>query len=307
MSFKKKGLLSLSVVLLCSSIMSSIAFGAKSDEPNEFIIKPGNMKIQKDPAASKEEIESIVKKLQEDFNKKAKNYKRAEEVQRSIEDINPNSIAAATGYDENKAKLRQANYIESVLDTNEGMTGYQIFLVGVLHANAARDEALSEYPNDVMTRDAYRHYTWNFRATKDSAVGKTKTRTATINHEWGVLLLNFALNYYDQQYNSYINSGKSDYVAANQAFSDVTLWMPELKMQLISIFKSNYSKFKGFFQVSNIMDLTNNCWGRSGPTDHSNSTPKQAFALDKNNLILSESSVYDYQYNIVWQNQWYTY
>ncbi|HHW36670.1 MAG TPA: hypothetical protein GXX18_05420 [Bacillales bacterium] len=58
---------------------------------------------------------------------------------------------------------------------------------------------------------------------------------------------------------------------------------------------------------SHIMDLTNNCVGRAYPSKSSNY--RRAFYTAKNNdeLILSESSVTNWDYKYVWKNEWYTY
>lgn len=145
-----------------------------------------------------------------------------------------------------------------------------------------------------MLRDAYRHFSWNYISADD--IGQYETRTATINHEWGLLLLDPILNYYDDQYNEYVSQGYSD--AANMAFADATLYIPTLKYELVTISKSSYSFFKGYFDVSNIMDLHNNCYGRAYAVNQPSLGYDSAFyrAKANNELILSELSVGDYQY-----------
>lgn len=193
------------------------------------------------------------------------------------------------------------------MDIDEGMTETEIFKVGFTHANAARDAALVEYPNDVMLSDAFRHFSWNHMSTSDLTVGKLKTRTATINHEWGLLLLNPILNYYDDQYNYYVSINDPD--AANKAFADSTLYIPNLKHDLVIISESSFSFFKGYFSVSNIMDLHNNVYGRAYPEKEPLLDYRDAFYMAKNNneLILDEVDVNDDHFYAVWVSEWYTY
>lgn len=189
------------------------------------------------------------------------------------------------------------------------MSEAQIFKVGYTHANASRDAALAEYPNDVMLRDAYRHFVWNHMSTSDSSVGKIKTRTATINHEWGIILLSPLENHYNNAYNDYINSGYAEEDAALNAFIDTVAYIPTLKYNTVLICESNYAFFKSIFEVSNIMDLNNNCYGRAYPENHPTLNYDQAFYYAKNNseLILNENSVDDNDYYQIWAWDWYTY
>ncbi|SEM24756.1 hypothetical protein SAMN04488688_110158 [Paenibacillus sp. cl141a] len=208
-------------------------------------------------------------------------------------------------YDQYYNELRKGNYIEGVLDRDEGLSATDIAKIGLTHANKARDEALKKYPNssDVMLRDAYRHFTWNYLSTKD--VGAIKTRTATINHEWGLVLLNPVINYYNNRYNYYVGNGSG--AAGYDAFIDTTLYIPNLKFQLILVCQANIDTFKGFFDNANIMDLHNNVYGRAYAASHP-SGYDSAFTSAKNagDLILSESSVTNWNYTYVWQNNWWT-
>lgn len=312
----KKAALMLAIIMMYLVVISPITVSASD---NEFLVDPSTMKIHTDEAASTEEIQNIINKLQKDFtqtkltnDKRQKVHERiqiANKVLQNRQIINGTDFYIQGEYDANKAKLRQANYIETILDLDEGLTENQIYRVGFTHANFARDKALEEFPSssDIWVRDAFRHYSWNFVSTSDSSVGKNKTRIATVNHEWGILLLDGIVNYYDSQYSNYINNGSSEYDAANGAFIDATLWITEFKYQMTLICKANYSVFKGFFSKGNIMDLINNVWGRSGPERNPGKTYKESFYIDQNNLVQNEDWVGDYQYNQVWQNEWYTY
>lgn len=295
---------------------------------DEFEIK-NNTPIDSVKPASKDVVELKIKNIEKSFNEKTlklfkkedeeKALKNAEKVDKVIKQVNTVldkeieedliSILNTSEYDQNKAKLRQANFIEGILDLDEGMSELQIYKVGVTHANTARSWALNTYPNSnqVMIRDAARHFSWNHISTKDSTVGKTKTRTATINHEWGTILLNPILSYHENKYKEYVKQGVSD--PANKAFANTLLYIPTLKYELVSASRNSYSFFKALFDVSHIMDLHNNCFGRAYPERNSSQTYASAFntALSKNELILNETNVVDSHYRNVWQSEWYTY
>lgn len=208
-------------------------------------------------------------------------------------------------YDEYLNELRKGNFIEGILDVDEGLSALEIFAVGVTHANEARDAALDKYPNDVMLRDAYRHFAWNYLSTQD--IGQYKTRTATINHEWGIILLDPITNYYTNQYNYYVANNDPD--AASKAFADAVLYIPILKYQLVILCQNSFSFFSSLFDESNIMDLHNNCYGRAYAVTHPDEGYDTSFqlAVQNDELILDENDVGNSEYQFVWQNEWYTY
>lgn len=211
----------------------------------------------------------------------------------------------SSDYDANKAKLREANFIEGVLDSNEGLSSSDILKVGSTHANSARSLAQKEFPSDEMLKDAFRHFTWNHLSTKD--IGNIKTRTATINHEWGIILLTPLNNFFDNKFKEYEKQGYRD--AGTRALGATIAYIPECKDMTIRVCKENYKFFKSIFSVASIMDLHNNCWGRAYATSQASLTYKDAFYKAKNNgeLILSESNVTDFNYDYIWRSQWYTY
>jgi hypothetical protein len=300
-------------VLLVLNLSVAVSASAKSD----VFLKPEDITVEHVEAISQGELSAIFTQLAHKFNQKVKtqtDYKKAEKLIAShasimsstSEFISPSYTTTSSTYDTNKAKLRQANYIETILDLDEGITATQITKVVVTHANTAKSAAKSAYPNDSQKEDAFRHYAWNFLSTKDSTIGKIKTRTITINHEWGLVLLTPVLNYYDSQYQTYLSSGETQTSAANKAFADVTLWIPDLKYQLVILCQNSLSTFKALFSAGNIMDLYNNCYGRSGPENYPNKTYAQAFNLDYSSLILSEATVTNYFYSYVWESDWYS-
>lgn len=229
---------------------------------------------------------------------------------------------ALTSYDTNKAKLRAANFIEGILNVQENMSTTEIYKLGVTYANKARDAAISEFPitstennnpistadyNNVMLRDSFRHFTWNNMATRD--IGNIKTRTGTINHEWGIKMLDPMTKYFDSQYNTYRGKGYSVDNASNYALADSVNYIPSFKYNVVSICKGSYTFFKSFFDISNIMDLHNNCWGRAYAGNYSYYGWSTAYYISKSHgeLILAENKVTNSNFDYVWRSQWYTY
>lgn len=261
---------------------------------------------------NQEDINNKFSEFEEEFNNNPSNFttekeEQALEVIKKLVDsgIISDITTYSNDYDENKAKLRTGNFIESILDLDEGMTESQLFQVGVSFANEARDASLKEFPRDVMLRDAFRHFSWNNISTK--SVGANKTRTATINHEWGIIMLNPMLNYFDKQYNKYNNQGYSN--AGAKALGDTITYIPVFKQNAVTLCENDYSFFKGLFGDGSIMDLHNNCWGRAYATNYPSDSYRNSFYKAKNNseLILSENSVIDSNYYYVWASKWYTY
>lgn len=324
-------------------LLSSVAVFAESniwdyeefkikENPNiveSYDIMANETKGKQEVAISKADIDAEFDKIAKKFNKDKKNFtdKKREKALKLIEDLQENNViesqdtisiqdnnmvmraAATSDYDSNKAKLRAANFIEAILNVEEGMSTWEIYKVGVTHANKARDEALKEFPKtdytNVMLRDAFRHFSWNNMSTKD--IGAYKTRTATINHEWGILLLDPMTNYFDARYNEYVGQGYSD--AGNRALTDTVLYIPTAKYHMVSLCKGSYNFFKSFFDESNIMDLHNNCWGRAYAGNYPSLSYRDAFYRAKNNneLILAENKVTNANFDYVWRSQWYTY
>lgn len=227
----------------------------------------------------------------------------------ALDEINDYPNVYASDYDANKAKLRQANFIEGILDLQEGLTDTQVAAIFV-DSETARKQALKAYPSsaDAATkRDAFRHFAWNNISTK--RYDAYTTRTATTNHEWGIVMLNPMLNYYDNTYNKYISNGNSTSYAASNALAETVAYIPKYKKYAISLCQSKYSYFKSIFSADCIMDLTNNCYGRSYATKSSNLSYTDAFnkALSNGEVILGSSTVTNSSYYTVWNNDWYTY
>ncbi|PAD71690.1 hypothetical protein CHH67_24055, partial [Paenibacillus campinasensis] len=183
-------------------MVSPVSIFASSNqvENNHFeFLVPKNqiVELQNLDPITKEEMNQLFNKFENEFNSTITQNDRLEAEQIVKELAGDEYSISSSDYDQYYNELRKGNYIEGVLDRDEGLSALDITKIGFIHANTAREEALKKYPNDVMLRDAYRHFTWNYIATKD--VGAIKTRTATINHEWGIILLNPVLNYYNNR------------------------------------------------------------------------------------------------------------
>ena len=261
-----------------------------------------------------EELKILFSEFEEDFNANidnfsAENLSIANEMIKVLDAVNDYKAVYNSDYDANKAKLRQANFIEGILDVNEGLTETQIANI-FADSETARKQALNAYPSsaDANTkRDAFRHFSWNNLSTK--RYDSYTARTATTNHEWGIVMLNPMLNYYDNTYNEYINNGKSSSYAATNALAETVAYIPKYKKYAISLCQSNYSYFKSIFSADCIMDLTNNCYGRTYATKSSSLSYTDAFnkALSNGEVILGSSTVTNSHYYTVWNNDWYTY
>lgn len=280
----------------------------------EFKVSPDKMIYSEEMAAmkpaTKEEIQAEIDKLADEFNATLtpEDQQRGQQLYQTYTNIygEPIESQSVVDYDKFYNELRKANYIETILDINEGLTDIQIAKIGGVHATKARNLALEKYPsaNHVMLRDGYRHFGWNYLSTKD--VGAVATRKATNNHEWGLALLDPVLNYYDQRIAYHTNKGSS--AIAFNAFNDTTMWIPHLKQNMIFLCEGSYSFFKGFFTVANIMDFHNNVYGRAYAATHpSGLDPAYNAARVNLDIVLNEASVKDFNYQLIYNNDWYNY
>ena len=280
----------------------------------EFKVRPNNkITTQYVKPLSTIEIENMFVQFEHKFNKNSNNFTKQKQsasfnILKQVGYNKINSITkSSSDYDENKKKLRQANFIEGILDVDENLSESDITII-LINSSIARKFANKTYPNDSMLADALRHFSWNNNCVKD--VGTTKTRTATINHEWGIIMLQPMLNYYENRYQKYVSDGSNN--PANKALADVVSYIPMCKEYTIAVCKdetNGYAAFKALFSASCIMDLHNNCYGRAYASTNSDLTAKEAFDIAKKNneLILSESNVGDAQYDYVYRSEWYTY
>lgn len=316
-----------SVVVTTALIITSTSISFATGDYFEFSKKPSvNYDKENERPATSQEIENVFNKIQNNFNEELDEISETERMQNleevlqvySAQDLNSTSLSsdqsialnsvATASYDQNKALLRGGNFIETILNYDEGLSNTDITRIAN-HSSTAKSLAAKAYPNDVMKQDALRHFSWNFLSAKNTYVGALKTRTATINHEWGLIILNPALREYDSKYTSYRKLGYSESNAASKALADTIMFIPSFKKQVVTVSKSSYSFFKGIFTVGNIMDLHNNCYGRAYASSDPGLTAEQAFnkANRSNKLILSEASVTGSHYYGVWASGWYTY
>ena len=192
--------------------------------------------------------------------------------------------------------------LEALLCTNDGLSLLDIYAIGFTHANAARNEALDLYedqgPTVEMKRDAFRHMTWNFRSLKD--VGESKTRIATINHEWAYVILPAVTQYEDEQFDYYFDLYYNQILWGlitvtdinNMAKAAADAYAITYRDELIEECKDSLSVFNATFGNSSIMDFWNNKVGRDYAKSHPDSTTNTVFTLawNANKLIKHEGS-----------------
>ncbi len=321
MERKSFAIFTLIAVLLFSSL--SVIAKPRSDE----FTKVKNVEyseVQNLEKMSSREVKEIFNKITskyknmtysaEELEKASKTAEKAKSFlninnQNNINDVDDPMLSQSNDYyDLFLNDLRKGNYIEGLLNVDEGMTTVEMTLI-VAHAVRAKDASKDEYPNDSMLEDAFRHFSWNHMCTSDDNIGKTKTRTATINHEWGPILVQPAINIYTRKYEDYIASGHTDQEAATRAFNSTIVAIPRFKQDTILVCEANYSFFKGIFGVSHIMDLHNNCYGRAYPASDPSLDYREAFHKSRRagELILDEKDVNNDHYYQVWAWDWYTY
>lgn len=279
------------------------------------LYKDGNITLEEaikeyEESIEKFDIEVLDNLSVEDINNKVEEVLRIEsELNSYIDDnIENKSFYRSSDYDENKMKLRQGNLIELTLNIDEGLSESD-FLRIMSHVKKAKRLSSDEYPNNYDLQDALRHFSWNFLSVDDSKIGTYKTRTATINHEWGLVLLKPVLNKYDREYNNYIKDGYSERKAASNALGDTIVFIPYIKDMTIRTCKKSYDFFQSIFSEAEIMDLHNNCYGRAYASEYPRYSALEAFnkARRKDDLILRERDVTNRQYRNVWSSEWYTY
>ncbi|TPG87917.1 hypothetical protein EEL32_10880 [Brevibacillus laterosporus] len=205
-------------------------------------------------------------------------------------------ILSLISYDDNQIALRQGNVIEAFLNEDEGL-GLRDMKRIKEYGDEAKDTAKKYYKNDSQLEDAYRHFLWNYLSVNDSRLGKVKTRVATTNHEWGLLLRNDALDYYGESLSTLIKMGMSSNAAISAAFADTLNELPKMKKKKIS----SFSDFKRYVDDANVMDWNNNEFGRyySYIKDKDDAF-KQATPF----LILAEKKVSSSDYRKVYDGGW---
>lgn len=164
-------------------------------------------------------------------------------------------------------------------------------------ATAAMSEAQSVYPNDPGNlQDSYRHFTWNFRLTKD--ISKAKARVITCDYEWEAVLRPYAQSAYD----TYIASGYSSSSALTKAYQ----YAYYMREDCYSVCAAGVKYFSAIFDNAAVRDFWNNCYGRSYAADYTSRSAAFTAANNAGVLINSDSSVTSTHINNVWSWDWYT-
>ena len=203
--------------------------------------------------------------------------------------------------------LRTGNIIELTLDMDEGITE-SLALDAIFDATSAKSEAQSDFPD---TWDAAQHFIWSFDMTIDES--KSFSRTIGINHEWGISMINPMLDYCQEKYDEYIAEGYSEQFASANSMADTILYMPIFKYNFVAFMEVSYDLFDDFFSDDCIMDLWNNCYGRSYPEKgYTDAGAAFEVAAEANELVLdgtvsASSNLTEEQKQAVWNWDWYSY
>lgn len=197
--------------------------------------------------------------------------------------------------------------LANVLGSHDGLsyiTMAQIMVHGYL--------AQSDATNQSNYSDAYRHSTWNYRATKD--LGASSVKLYTVDYEWANQLEDEWQEYYSERYNYYYEAFYSSLMMGiidintiiNYAQADADDYICSYKDSLQASCRDHYSIFAATFVASNIMDWTNNKIGRDYGVNYPNYTPGQMFsaALNANQLILDQNDVTFSNIADVWLSDW---
>ena len=251
---------------------------------------------------SLEEYEEIL----EEVSKYAEAYvtpERVEEMKRLRQEVEESLIMQLV--DENiitsKATLESIKR-EAALCLHDGLSAADISLIGIHHARIARDDAKKLYKDEGQTvemkRDAFRHMTWNFTSSRD--VGEGKTRIATINHEWYVVIQNAVNQYEKDRFNYYLAAYQSELAwgtvtttdLLNMAIADADVYAIAHRDALIQKCKGSLAMFNATFSNANIMDLWNNKIGRDYAKSNPTASTNTVFTLawNRGELIKHEGA-----------------
>ncbi len=204
-----------------------------------------------------------------------------------------------------------SDYVElaNVLASYDGVSTTNLAII-MYHGYLAQDDA-----EDREYEDAYRHSTWNFRATK--ALSATTVRIYTIDYEWANQLLTLWQNYYDERYDYYFDEYYTSIIwglmdvntIMTMAQADADDYICEYKSALQTSCRDSYSTFTSTFDNANVMDWWNNKIGRDYGTNYSSYTPEEMFnaACAAGELILNEADAASKTYDLwAYTNWWYT-
>ena len=267
---------------------------------------------------SPEEYEEIL----EEVSKYAEAYvtpERVEEMKRLRQEVEESLIMQLV--DENiitsKATLESIKR-EAALCLHDGLSAADISLIGIHHARIARDDAKKLYKDEGQTvemkRDAFRHMTWNFTSSRD--VGEGKTRIATINHEWYVVIQNAVNQYEKDRFNYYLAAYQSELAwgtvtttdLLNMAIADADVYAIAHRDALIQKCKGSLAMFNATFGNANIMDLWNNKIGRDYAKSNPTASTNTVFTLawNRGELIKHEgaAAVTASKRSIVYRSNW---
>lgn len=253
-----------------------------------------------------EVLTQMVESYLSNYTPSEEEYSYAENIIKFYHENFDGDIQTTSGFDDNWWLLRYGNLIEITLDLDEGITEKEAADM-IAMAESAKDSAEKNFPN---YWDSAQHFMWNFKM--KNKYDSYKARTISINHEWGISMINVMLNTYESAYNDYIAKGYTDKRASDKALADAIIYMPQFKYDAVSIMKASREFFESFFSDESMMDFWNNCYGRAYLEPQY--TAESAFrhsAFTAKELILdgkpmAENLTSDHVYSI-WAWDWYSY
>lgn len=214
-----------------------------------------------------------------------------EEIDRICQKITENHIQGRSS--------TQTAELATVFSKADGVGADTCFFIA-LDGNDAQKEAAGN--------DSYRHFTWNFRSAISR--GEANIRVFATNYEWGNVLLNTYLDYYNERLNYYYDNFPLGSVSGDDlmraAIADADDYIVIVRNTMISDCKSSKAKFIATFNSSNIMDFWNNEYGRRYASRYPNLTRAKAYETATNDavIIISEAGVTSSHITTVYNSHW---
>lgn len=199
--------------------------------------------------------------------------------------------------------------VANILAAHDGVSYSSIATIMVIGATVANEA--NSYGAE---KDAFRHSSWNFQATK--SLGASTTKIYTTNYEWANELYDEWEDYYDERYDYYYDAYYSSImmgtidtsVIDNLARADADDYICGYKDSLQEACIDYYYMFTGTFNNDNIMDWWNNKTGRDYGINYPSYTSAQMFsaACNAGLIILDKDDVTSSDYSTMWFSNWWT-
>ena len=171
------------------------------DTPLETDIETAYMEIE---TLSEDEFAQLQLKLQDEAYEAITDDQR-QEVSALIESLDTAGLLTSRNARTDNISI---NDQQLILNANDGVGTVAQARMMVL-ASQQRSDAADRY-GSTMIGDCYRHYSWNFRGTKDPVVGLSATKIIANNHEWVESIYTPVNKQYNNLITYYSNKGSSD-------------------------------------------------------------------------------------------------